>query len=99
MELLQFNVRGWAIDLSWDRLERMYRPSARALSLVNNGGRGGVQGEYRWEKVERTKSNDLPLGWPRTSTESFEYGLACSSSDDEGEDSPPVVNHRGMKKQ
>ncbi len=78
----------------------MYRPSARALSLVS-GGRGGVQGEYRWEKVEKTKPGDLQLGLSRTRTESIEDNLTSNPSDnddEEEEDSPPVVNPRGMKK-
>ncbi len=78
----------------------MYRPSARALSLVS-GGRGGVQVEYRWEKVEKAKPGDSQLGLSRTRTGSIEDNLTSSPSDngdDEVEDSPPVVNPRGMKK-
>ncbi len=98
MELLQLNTRCCAVDLNLDSLERMYRPSARALSLVNNG-RGGVQGEYRREKVEKVKLGwDSQLGLSRTRTKSIECGLTSSSSDDEEQDSPPVVKPRGTQK-
>ncbi len=78
----------------------MYRPSARALSLVS-GGIGGVQSKYQWEEIEKMKPGGSQLGLSRTRTESIEDNLTSSPSDnggDDEEDGPPVVNPRGMKK-